>query len=196
VWISHHLLAPADADRLRNVSHLTMWNVRLPAGFLAGLPRLEWLDLRGGTSADLGLLAGCAGLRGLVVNQVRGLRDASTIESLTGLEVLSLYGLAQLQALPDLSRLPRLRRLDLGQMRSLADWSVLPRLPAMEHLEFANKLRPDLAVMGQLADHPRLRIFDWWAPDEPAALVQAVLDAVGRPRPAATRPEQYFAENC
>jgi hypothetical protein len=64
----------------------------MPTGFLAGLGRLRWLDLRGGTSADLECLTGCYGLRGLAVSQVRGLREANVIVSLTGLEILSLYG--------------------------------------------------------------------------------------------------------
>jgi len=65
VWISHHRLGPEAVDQLREVSHLTMWNVRVPEGFLANLAQLRWLDLRGGSSPDLGCLAGCAGLRGL-----------------------------------------------------------------------------------------------------------------------------------
>jgi hypothetical protein len=173
-----------------------MWNVRVPDGFLAALGHLQWLDLRGGSSVDLRRLAGCVGLRGLVVNQVRGLRDASVIESLTGLEILSLYGLAQLEALPDLSRLPRLRRLDLGQLRSLRDWAVLPTLSSLEELVFQNKLDPDLDVMRELGGHARLRAFGWWALDEPVAKVQAVREAVGRPWPTPSRPEQWFAENC
>lgn len=195
-WISHYRLGRDDLDRLREVSHLTMWNVRVPEGFLADLAHLRWLDLRCGSSADLGCLAGCAGLRGLVVNKVRGLMDARVIESLTALELLMLYGLARLETFPDLSKLPRLRRLELGQLRSLHDWAVLPKLPALEELVFYNKLDPDVAVMRELAEHPRLRLFGWWAPDEPSAKWRAVKEAMERPRPQPARPEQWFAENC
>lgn len=196
VWISHRRLGRADLDRLRDVSHLTMWNVPISEGFLAELAHLRWLDLRGGSAPDLGCLVGSAGLRGLVINQVRGLRDARVIESLTSLELLSLYGLARLETLPDLSRLPRLRRLELGQLRSLDDWAVLPKLNALEELVLHNKLDPDLGVMRELAMHPRLRAFGWWAPDEPITKVRAVTEAVGRPSPKPSRPEQWFAENC
>lgn len=168
----------------------------MPAGFLAGLRTLRWLDLRGGVSSDLECLTGCHQLQGLVVNQVRGLREARAVASLTGLEILSLYGLAQIQSLPDLAALPRLRHLRLGQLRSLQDWAVLARLPAIEELIFVNKLDPELDVMRRLSGHPLLRAFGWWAPDEPAAKVDAVTQAVGRPPPALIRPEQWFARNC
>ena len=50
VWISHCSLDLDDAARLRDVTHLTLWNVKMPDGFMAGLERLRWLDLRGGSS--------------------------------------------------------------------------------------------------------------------------------------------------
>jgi hypothetical protein len=196
VCVSHRVLGAGDAPALLEARHLILWNVRLPSGFLATLPRLELLDLRGGSSADLRLVEGCSGLRGLIVNQIRGLKDLSAIEALTRLELLSLYGLAQVDRLPDLSKLPSLRRLDLGQLRSLCDWSPLLRASGLEQLSLANKLDPDLETMSALAAHQRLRYFDWYAPDESASRVRAVSEAVARPRSKPSRPEAWFAENC
>jgi hypothetical protein len=116
VWIDHATVMPHDLARLADVQVLTLWNVRLPDGFLAQLPRLWWLDLRGGSATDLRRLVGCRSLRYLQVNQVRGLRDLSVISSLDRLEFLSLYGLAQVEALPSLAALPRLCRVEVGQM--------------------------------------------------------------------------------
>jgi hypothetical protein len=104
-WISHKAVTEADIERLADAERLTVWNVRFPDGSLAALPKLWWLDLRGGSRTDLSLLQGCVGLRGLVVNQVRGLQDATAISSLPRLELLSLYGLARLRALPALASL-------------------------------------------------------------------------------------------
>jgi hypothetical protein len=134
VWISHATVGPGDLDRLAAVERLTVWNVRFPVGLLAQLRRLWWLDVRGGSASDLSILDGCTGLRGLAINQVRGLTDVDVISQMHQLELLSLYGLARLEELPRLDVLPRLRRVELGQLRPLRGWAPLARVPALEEL--------------------------------------------------------------
>ena len=195
VWISHDKVKPSDLPRLSAVRNLTVWNVRFPDGLLAQLPNLEFLDIRGGSRADLALLDGCQRLRGLVVNQVRGLSDAGSVSTLDGLEILSFYGLAKLQALPPMRRLTRLRRLELGQLRGLTDWSSVLELVSLEELLFKNKLVPDRAVIDRLAHYSPLRYFDWWGPDEPQSTLKYVRESLGRERPPRTlRPETWFAD--
>ena len=136
------------------------------------------------------------GHNGLVVNQVRGLSDASGVSGLIALELLELYGLARLKALPDFSRLVRLRRLGLGQLRALADWTPLLQLRALEELVLSNKLYPDERVFAELGRRPHLKAFEWSAPDEPAGRVAEATRLVGRPAPPARRPEEWFAANA
>lgn len=72
VSIDHAALSESDVEWLHDVEHLTLWNVTAPPGFLARLPWLWLLDIRGGSGPDLIQVHGCKSLRGLVVNQVRG----------------------------------------------------------------------------------------------------------------------------
>lgn len=66
-----------------------MWAVKVPHGLLAQLPHLEWLDLRGGSGADVRIADGCSGLRYLSVNQIRGCTDLSVLPTLIKLELLA-----------------------------------------------------------------------------------------------------------
>src|SRR3546814_6892091 len=84
-----------SSDLLRDVERLTLWNVKVPRGFLGRLEKLWWLDLRGGTGADLSAAMGASRLRYLAVNQVRGLADLSLVSEVRQLQLLSLYGLAK-----------------------------------------------------------------------------------------------------
>jgi hypothetical protein len=192
LWISHAVVTPSDLDRLSSVEELTVWNVRFPKDFLAELPRLWWLDMRGGSRLDLGLVVGCNALRGLVVSQVRGLEDASAISALRNLEILSLYGLARVTRLPHVASLTRLRRLELGQLRALHDWSSLVEAPALEELIFHNKLYPDDDVIETLAQSSTLRSFTWFAPDEPISKVERVTRSLNRPPASIARPEKWL----
>lgn len=195
VWLSHVTLRAEDLDRLRAVSHVTMWNVRMPAGFLSELRELSWLDIPGGTASDLSLLRDCEGLRGLVVNQVRGLQKADEISRLDRLEILDLYGLARLEHLPSFERLTRLRRLHVGQLRALRNWDALLGAPALRELMFQNALNPDMGVLTRLAERGELEAFDWFAPDEPAGKVETARKTLGLPRLRPMRPEEWFEAN-
>jgi hypothetical protein len=183
-----------DVAALAGIRRLTLWNVRFPRDFrFSDLEDLELLDLRGGTRADLADLEGCLTLQGLVVNQVRGLADITTLSGLTSLRILSLYGLAKVTHLPDLSRLARLQRLDLGQMRSLTGWEALLTPPRLRELFFRNLLHPDPDVMDALASHPRLQSFDWMAPDVAARVQDPIRQRfAAMPRARSVRPEVWL----
>ena len=141
VVIDHAALAPDDADWLDLTQHLILWNVTIPEGFLASLPRLRLLDLRGGSGTDIRAVQGCSALRGLVVNQIRGLHDLSAIVDLDALELLSLYGLSKVVVPPSLAALANLRRLEVGQMRGLprlGDGRTVDAVAADELLELTS----------------------------------------------------------
>ena len=59
LWLDHLTLRPQDLEQLQVIRWLTAWNVKFPEGFLAQLPDLEWLDIRGGSRSDLSLVTGC-----------------------------------------------------------------------------------------------------------------------------------------
>jgi hypothetical protein len=195
-WISHWTIKASDLERLRGATHLTLWNVKFPSGFqFRSLPLLEFLDIRGGSKADLSELEACEHLQGLVVNQVRGLCDIGTLSEMDSLRILSLYGLAKVERLPDMSRLTHLERLDIGQMRNLTEWAGLVTPPNLREVFFHNLLRPDLKILDQLASHPRLESFNWIAPDVPAKTQDPVHQrfvTLGKARPV--RPEEWLAE--
>ena len=196
-FVKHWSIEPADLDRLDGIRVLTLWNVRFPHDFrLADLPALELVDIRGGTGTDLAYLEGATSLRGVVVNQVRGVFDLSVVSGLTGLRILSLYGLAQVETLPDLSALTGLERLEVGQMRGLTDWAGLASAPRVRELFLQNRLDPDLEVIDRLAAHPTLEAFSWSAVDVPVRISAPVRDRMsGLAEARAVRPEDWWAEH-
>jgi hypothetical protein len=171
---------------------MALWNVRVPDDFYARLPNLRLLDLRGGSAPNLEPITLAPLLQGLVVNQVRGLRDLTAIKRLRELEILSLYGIPGVTRLPSLADLHRLRRVELGQMRDLSDLSALAEAPALEELYLLRKLDITAESVKPLQGHPTLRAFDWAWEDVPEWRALPVLDALPLPDPPLMRPEDWF----
>ena len=69
-WLDHTQLRDNDLGWLTRAEWLTLWSVKVPPGFLASLPRLRYLDIRGGSTSSLDVVRGCTALRYLQVNQV------------------------------------------------------------------------------------------------------------------------------
>ncbi len=155
---------------------------------------MEFLDLRGGTATNLAPIAAAVQLRGLVVNQVRGLTDLIEISGLVGLEILSLYGLAHVTQLPSFGRLLHLRRVEIGQMRSLTDVSGLANAPALDELLFVRRLPIDLDAVRPLLGHPTLRAFDWFWEDVPWSRAGPVLQAMRlKEKARPMRPDEWLS---
>lgn len=192
-WIDHAQVVEDDLEWLGHAERLTMWNVRLPEGFLARLEQLWFLDVRGGTGTDVDWVRGCSGLRGLVVNQVRGITDLSAISDLATIELLQLYGLPRVARLPSLGGLERLRRLEVGSMKGLESLMEIREAPALEILELIRKVPVTEEDLSMLRTHPTLREFDWFAEDVPDKTWVPVQEAMAHlPRPRACRPEEWF----
>jgi hypothetical protein len=194
-WIDHQTLGARDIDRLVDARSLTLWNVKVPRGFFGDLPGLEFLDLRGGTANSLAPIASATHLRGLVINQVRGLTNLDEISGLVGLEILSLYGLAHVERLPSCKRLMHLRRAELGQMRSLTDLAGLAEAPGLKELLFSRKLPIDIKSVEPFRRHPTLRAFDWFLEDVPWSQAGPVMEALGHLGKAThLHPDEWLAK--
>jgi hypothetical protein len=185
----------SDLDEFADASSLTFWNVKVPPAFFVSLPNLEFLDIRGGSATDLAPVAGLSRLRGLVLNQVRGLSHLDELAGLVGLEILSLYGLAHVKRLPSLRPLVHLRRVEIGQMRELSDLAGVAHAPGLEELFLVRRLPINADTMRPFFGHPTLKVFDWFWEDVPVSQASPVLEAMSHlPRARAVRPEQWLAE--
>jgi hypothetical protein len=193
VWLDHATLREADLAWLTPVRTLTLWAVRVPPGLLAALPGLAHLDVRGGSGTSVDVAAGCAGLRSLRVNQVRGVTDLSVVAGLTTLELLSLYGMPRVAAVPSLAALTALRRVEVGSMKGLEGLTGVHDARGLEELWLVNDVRlaPDDAA--RLAAHPTLREVAWDAPDVPLSTTRSFLDRVALPRARGMHVADWFA---
>lgn len=192
-WIDNAQIADGDIEWLRPASWLALWNVTMPARFLASLPNLWGLDLRGGSATDLRSVEGCRGLRCLVVNQITGLRDLSVVTSLTTLELLKVYRLRQTSLAPSLATLPVLRRLEVGQMRGLAELGGFLDAPELEELILDKWVNVTAEDVARIRAHPTLARFDWYAVDVPLSRSRPVKEAVALPKPASVFPKDWFS---
>jgi hypothetical protein len=191
-WIDHAEIVEADAEWLAGAERLTLWNVGVPPGFLARLPRLWWLDIRGGTARDLEVSRSCAGLRYLCVNQVRGLLDLELLATHVRLELLSLYGLAQVRAAPSLRALKSLRRLEVGQMKALGELEPLLEAPQLRELLLHKVVLPTERDVARINRHPSLEAFSWTALDVPARISEPVIRAIPLAPARSMHPEEWF----
>lgn len=195
LWIDHARVSEGDLEWMAPVASLILWNVRLPEGFLAELPNLRGVSVRGGSRDDVALVAGCDALLSLDVNQVRGLHDLGAIAGLRSLEFLSLYGLPRVEEIPDLAELQALRHLQLGSLKGLKSLAGVASIPRLETLQFSRRVEVTPGDLDLLAGHPTLVAFDWFAEDVPNRVVDPVLERLSHlGRPPAVRPEEWLAQ--
>ncbi|MEI2727359.1 MAG: hypothetical protein V9H26_28840 [Verrucomicrobiota bacterium] len=171
---------------------MTLWNVKLPYGFLARLPNLWWLDIRGGTGENLLSLRGASHLKYLAINQVRGLAEVSPLSTFSNLRFLSLYGLPQVSDLPSLSDLADLARVEVGQMKALSSLTPLLDAPHLKELFLIRKLNVTSLDVARITTHPTLERFDWFAEDVPDRVWKPIIDAIKLPQARAMHPEEWF----
>ncbi|HMR10238.1 MAG TPA: hypothetical protein PKA88_30890 [Polyangiaceae bacterium] len=191
-WIEHAKITADDLEWLASAERLTLWNVQVPDGFLSKLDKLWWLDLRGGSAANLTAAEGCKKLRYLCVNQVRGMHDLSLVTSFKALQHLSLYGLAKVQAVPSLRGLKELLRLEVGQMRTLEALGGLLDAPKLEELLIHNLVGITDKDVKRINSHRSLRVFDWIALDVPVELSAPVVKAVKLERAKSMHAIEWF----
>jgi hypothetical protein len=180
LWLDHVTLVDEDVAWLAGAKHAILWNVKFPTGFLAQLPRLEHLDVRGGTREDADFIEGCNGLRSLRINQVRGLANLSAVERAGNLEFLALYGLPRLIRMPSLAGLRKLDRVEVGSMKGLRDISGLLQAPALTELVFIRMVGVSQTDAASIAAHRSVERFSWFAEDVPVGIWVPFVERVGK----------------
>jgi hypothetical protein len=193
LWLDHAAITSEDLGWLSPVRRLTMWAVKLPPRFLARLPLLDWVDVRGGSGKGLDFLVGCTRLRYLAINQVRGVDDLSELAALTNLELLSLYGLPQVKVIPSLARLQSLSRAHIGSMKGLSGLTGLLDAPHLAELQLLRAVSLAADDPARLRDLPSLTHFEWFAEDVPDKVWVPVRQLIDKPQTEPMHPEEWFA---
>jgi hypothetical protein len=194
VFIEHCTIVDGDYEWLADVERLTIWNVKVPDGFLARLRRLWWVDWRGGGKGqNVEQLAACQGLRYVSLNQIRGLNDLGFLKKMASLEMLSIYGLSAVQGLPSFRSLSLLRRLEIGQMKLLTSIHPALEAPRLDELLLIKKLNITPDDVRAISSHPALRFFQWFAEDVPDRVWVPVRDAISLPPARLMHPEEWFS---
>ena len=196
LFLDHVTLGPDDLAALRNQRAVILWNVKAESGFLAQLPNLEWLEIRGGSAPNLQIAAGCSHLRFLEVLKVRGMTDLIGLSEFTRLEFLRLYGLARVRQVPSLAHHRRLLRLEVGMMRTLEGISPLLDAPNLEELQLEEWVNVTPVDIDRMRSHPSLRAFNWWALDTPQRIWGPADEAIQLPKPDYLHPHEWFAKRA
>ncbi|MDX8354346.1 leucine-rich repeat domain-containing protein [Cognatiyoonia sp. IB215182] len=194
VWIDHADIFSDDVARFEAVEKLTLWNVAYPVDLFARMPRLWWLDVRGGTVKNFQSLATAQGLRYLCINQIRGLEDLSDISSLKKLEYLSLYGLSKVETLPELSDLSSLRRVEVGQMKGLQSLDPIWKAQQLEEIQLMKEVPAGPDDLKPINNMPNLKAFSWVAIDVPAKRSRAINEGVSVPKARSLHATDWFEE--
>src|SRR5262249_19876728 len=154
---------------------------RVPFGFLGRLPALWWLDVRGGTANNLELMRGATKLEYLAINQVRGMSDLTVLSELRNLRRIDLYGLPKVTGFPSLAGLSSLEHASLGQMRGLLSLNGLLQAPRLRELQLVRKINVSETDIAQIAAHPTIKQFGWFAEDVPLKVWMPVVEKIGLP---------------
>jgi hypothetical protein len=179
LWLEAH---DRDFDAIADVSSLTRLGLRVPRvknlDALRGHPGLQVFTMFFGGIRDLSPLTELPRLRGLQLDQVRGL-DSGDLDALGecgSLEAVSLGSLRNVDSLRCLARRPArtLRLLNLDKLPGLTSLAELTRCKRLEELGL-HRSRPADKRLDVLLDIPSLRhliITDVY----PAAQVSAIRD--------------------
>lgn len=190
--LNHVELMDEDIEWLSKTERLTLWNVKVPAGLLARIETLWWLNIRGGSVTDLAVANGANKLQYLAVNQVRGMCDLSLVAEMVSLRYLDLYGLPKVSELPSCARLASLEHARIGQLRGLVSLHGLLEAPNLRELELARKINVSENDVNEIIAHPAIEAFGWFAEDVPVKVWEPVLNRITLPRLRHMHPEEWF----
>jgi hypothetical protein len=191
-WLDHVELVNEDIEWLSRTERLTLWNVKVPAGLLARIDTLWWLDIRGGSGVDLAAAHGASKLKYLAVNQVRGMCDLSIMSEMVTLRYLDLYGLPKLTELPSCAQLVNLEHARIGQLRGLASLHGLLQAPKLRELEFVRKITLSEDDVNGIVNHPAIGAFSWFAEDVPVKIWAPVIEKIALPAIPVRSAKEWF----
>lgn len=165
----------------------------VPSEFLTQLPKLWWIDWRGGSATQgLSQIQSCKNLRYLALNQIRGVPDLDFITPLTSLEMINFYGLSKVSSMPTVDSFSNLRRAHLGLMKSLTSIQGVISAPNLRELQLHNRIGVSSDDVQAIRDHPALEAFEWFGENIPVKMWEPVRKAVGLPPAKAMHPEEWF----
>lgn len=194
IWIDHAFITESDFHWLEPVERLVLWNVKLPDNFLARLPHLKMLDVRGGTAKNTSFLEGLVNLQVLVLNQIRGVKRTDEIAKLTSLRYLQLYGFPKIIELPNCEALIHLERASLGSLKRLKSLSGLLKARSLSELEFVKAMGTDSIDTLAIRAHPSIERFTWFAENVPDKVWLPVNSAIALPDLKPMQPADWYDE--
>lgn len=158
--INHARISEEDFSWLSGAYQLELWNVEVPAGFLARMPQLWFLDVRGSfpgpTAAN-----GAENLEFLRIMH-SPTPDLEPLPNLRNLRYLDLHALANVTHFPNLLGLRYLVNVELGQMIRLQSVQGLLAAPNLLYLNMMKRLPPlSSADVELIRSHPKLRRFNY-----------------------------------
>jgi hypothetical protein len=190
--LNHVELLEEDIEWLSATERLTLWNVKVPAGLLARIEKLWWLDIRGGSATEIEVAKGANKLQYLAVHQVRGMVDLSLVSEMVTLRYLDLHGLLKVVELPSCARLVNLEHARIGQMRGLASLHGLLQAPNLRELELVRKINVSEKDVKEIIGHSAIEAFGWFAEDVPVKVWVPVLEKIALPAVRHVHPEEWF----
>jgi hypothetical protein len=185
-------LLDEDHTWLAATERLALTSVKLPAGLLARMEKLWWLDIRGGSGTDLEFARGATKLQYLSVNQIRGLQDLSLICEMRSLRYIQLYGLPKVTELPSFSSLVNLEHASLGQMQGLHSLHGLLEAPRLRELQLVRKINVNATDVDEIINHPAIKQFGWFWEDVPVKVAMPVLEKIKLPPVPYLSAEDWF----
>jgi hypothetical protein len=144
------------------ITSIGLFNLRLAdLEFLTLLPRLERLEIYGGSIGSYDALTSISTLRHVFLNRIRGLDDLSFLAGIAALEQVDLLYLSKVESIPDLSALTRLTSVAIMQCQRLVDLTALASIRSLESLEIvASPLTPeDIEFLMQAPNLPYINLF-------------------------------------
>ena len=155
----HELEQLAKHSRITSIG---LFNLKIAdLQFLSLLPRLERLEIYGGSIGSYEALSTIPTLRQVFLNRIRALDDLSFLAGIAALETVDLLYLSKVERIPDLSASTRLTTLRIIECKRLVDLSALTAIPSLESLEIVvSPLTPeDIEFLMAAKNLPYINLF-------------------------------------
>jgi hypothetical protein len=158
-------LGEHELEQLARHSRITsigLFNLKLAdLQFLSLLPRLERLEIYGGSIGSYEALSTIPTLRQVFLNRIRALDDLTFLAGIAELETVDLLYLSNVESIPDLSARTRLTTLRIIECKRLVDLTALAAIPSLESLEIVvSPLTPeDIEFLMAAENLPYINLF-------------------------------------